>query len=254
MPQKRTLSIPALSLALLAAACNAESTWSRSEATESLYETSESWGLPSGSLQFGPAPNDSSFSGNGASPGSLPTGLLVPLQYQERGSWCGVASVQMVASYYGLVTDQCRLADLRDGYPEGTCCATPTDPGCDHGTPTTPMIRMLAGLGLYGAVSPEPLSENELRDEIINGRPVIITEAASSYSHALVAFGYDPGSVDGPATFAVNDPASGFRKLSYEELRSDYWSGAGVTTGSYYRLAPSPDGCNRGFDATCGGR
>lgn len=243
-----------LGLSLVTFACTAMSESTPPRVKDSaFYQTSNSWGLPANYVQFGPAGNSSPFLGDTASTNSTTVGLLVPLRNQEQGSWCALASVQMVASYYGLVTEQCRLADLRDGYPEGTCCAAPADTRCDHGTAFWPLIKVISALGLYGAASPAPLAEDELRDEIVNGRPVILVQVASTFSHAVVAFGYDEGTTDEPATFAVNDPVAGFRQLSYSELRAQYWAGSSVASGTFYRLAPSPDGCSRGFDPTCGG-
>lgn len=240
-------------VSLLTLACTAMSESSPQHLKDNaFYETSDSWGLPANHVQFGPAWNSTPFLGDTAAPVTPTVGLLVPLRSQEQGSWCALASVQMVASYYGLVASQCRLADLRDGYPEGTCCAAPTDTRCDHGTAFWPLIKVISALGLYGAASPGPLAEDELRDEILNGRPVILVEAATTFSHAVVAFGYDEGTADEPATFALNDPVSGFKQLSYTELRAQYWSGSSIASGTFYRLAPSPDGCNRGFDPTCG--
>ncbi|MBK5290397.1 MAG: C39 family peptidase [Acidobacteriia bacterium] len=140
------------------------------------------------------------------------------LQQQERSNWCWAAVTVSVLRFFSpeSQTRQCGIAhdelDLR--------CCEDAERKCNQVRSLQPP---LASIGrLRGEKRAEPLSFDEIRQEIDNGVPVCARIAwRSGGGHFVVISGYDILPKMGEVVI-VDDPQAGRSRLTYEGFLSRY--------------------------------
>ena len=150
--------------------------------------------------------------------------LHIPPVVQERPSWCWVAVGEMVFKYYDIPT--VHRTDFQCGIAQGMklCGAAPNCSECeipdsDSATMATMLQRypsLAAGSDLVGEIAltvqskTGSLSEAEVKQEIDEGRPIIVRVSPSGFKingisqHMALIVGYDDSS--GGLKLTVNDP------------------------------------------------
>lgn len=181
--------------------------------------------------------------------------LDVGFKKQECDDWCWAAVITMVADYYGRETSECSLATLRlDNLFE---CCVPSVCGsmpCNEPATHEDMSRILKDSGLWSRFYPRPLTEDELKLELSNGRPVIIGFNGVDASHVTVVTGFRPPEAgEGTIIYFALDPSLGVVSFDYENLRGGPVSGQYMPWIMSWRyISPREDGCNEQFDPLCG--
>jgi len=149
--------------------------------------------------------------------------LDVPFRAQEVDWWSWAAACEMVLQFDSTYVQQCRI--VSDSY-RTNCCDDPE--GCRF---YWSMERIQDALAAEGGLSSEsrnaPLTMGEIREEIAQERPVIVSleDVVRNYGHLVVIYGYDE-----PDLLYIHDPALGSVTLHYEE-------GFGVLGGNGFEWA-----------------
>ena len=113
--------------------------------------------------------------------------LGVPPVRQQTEVWCWAAVSEMIFRYYNVGTDQCNILSVWTGVD---CCSF--SGLCLHPAPIEIIQQTLFGLGNINSTAiPRSLSFDELRREIDQGRPVIMSYSGSFLGHVVLAYGYD---------------------------------------------------------------
>lgn len=168
--------------------------------------------------------------------GSCTYHLAVSLRPQQTSMWCWAASGQMVMEYLDAskAPAQCVQANKRFG--RGDCCNSPTPAGCVQGG--WPEFSKYGFT--YNTTSWAPLSQNDLRAEVLGGRPVAFSwHWNGGGGHMMVAHGYQDAdtSAGTPEMVEVSDPwapnVGDHRWITY----TAYVSGSGYTHwNDYYNV------------------
>lgn len=181
--------------------------------------------------------------------------LDVRLKKQECDNWCWAAAISMVSDYYGRPKRECSIASLRlDNLFQ--CCVDPicgTSP-CNEPATREDFDKILAASGLHWSFYLRPLTEEELKLELSNGRPVIVGFNGIESSHVAVAVGFRPpeGSEISSVYFLI-DPSVGHIDTDYEDLRNGPTSQEFMPwVMTWKNISTRTDGCNEQFDPLCG--
>lgn len=175
-----------------------------------------------------------------------PTSAFVPVQYelQPTQSWCWAASIQMALSGFGINKDQCSMVNYYIfGSANGgvwnttvgqycNCCNYPSGHdtlgtnfgySCINANYTPDITSEILRLGnKYSEKIEYPLSPDEIKMELSQGRPVInLYDPETTFSgHYAVIFGYDEHG------FYMYDPFYPSQPLS--PLLPQYWVGSNL--------------------------
>lgn len=154
--------------------------------------------------------------------------VSVPLEPQETNNWCWAATTEMIAHYFDQTCDQCALADEALGRTD--CCAgtCPQTAACNQ-----PGWVQFGSCGLTNEVSTEPLSWDDLRDQVYCAQePMGFAYGAKTggVGHVLVVNGY--AEINGVAYVSLVDPWApcngANRFITYTEYSAstvnDHWS------------------------------
>ena len=175
------------------------------------------------------------------------------LKPNENQSETWAVSVAMVVTYLGKPMAPCEVTSIgtESGFP---CCRHVLVPGtiayeqCRLPADVEHIDHTLELLGLHAVYTPRPLSSNELRAEISNGRPVIIAHAddkVPGLRHFMVVTGYR-----GKLYHALDPTSNGLAlELNYEDLL--YRAGKLPWRETWSMLSFRADACNPRFDAHC---
>ncbi len=175
---------------------------------------------------------------------------------QECDNWCWAATIVMAADYYGHEVKECSLASLRldnlfQCCVDPICGARPCDEPANYGE----VAEMLQeSSGLHSSFYPRPLTEDKLKLELSNGRPVIVGFNGVESSHAAIVAGFKPPEA-GEISFIyfILDPSLGPISLDYEALRQGPTSEEFMPwVMTWKNISPRLDGCNERFDPLCG--
>jgi hypothetical protein len=159
-----------------------------------------------------------------------PGGAPLPLTYvqQSQSNWCWAACGEMLFRFGEMPQwTQCALASAQFGL---TCCSDLPD-GCDQGC--WPHLAY-PGHGLDTDMVKAPLSLQEVRDELNDGRPVQVCYqwANTNSTHvALIVGEYSNGE------FEVFDPAAiyGRRRLPFSQIENAYSLGQWIRSFKFGR-------------------
>jgi hypothetical protein len=126
---------------------------------------------------------------------------------------------------------------------------------CNVGAPDADVDAALRAVGLRFVRVPRPLSERELRQEISNGRPVLVKRATGRAimvdgkvdreHHMFVVTGYD---VD---RYHVLDPAPKGRAMYLDYATLLHGDGHQVWRTSWTYLSFRPEACDPRFNPRC---
>jgi hypothetical protein len=169
--------------------------------------------------------------------GAPPTPTSKELEFtrwqQEETQWCWAACAGSIAAYYDPTSHwtQCSIVCALLGV--NSCCANGSDDSCnqpgylDH------------ALELVGRFDPPIVSNammwSELVAEIVTNEPIgVRIQWASGGGHFVVIDGFD--SSGATQRVDVQDPWDGYRRISYDDLCSNY-PGSGSWTHSYKTAA-----------------
>jgi hypothetical protein len=150
--------------------------------------------------------------------------LHIPPVFQERASWCWAAVGEMIFKYYDIPaahrTDyQCGIVQSRDLCKEVVNCIPCELPAGDEVTmvnlleqyPLRATVGKAAGrIALTAQVKSGTLSEAEVKNELDQGRPIIVGVSPRGFAvdgspqHMALIIGYDDSS--GTLMLTVNDP------------------------------------------------
>lgn len=142
----------------------------------------------------------------------IPATKILDVSFKaEAGSWWSwAASCEMVLRFNSRYVQQCSI--VSDSY--GTnCCDNPGE--CQF---NWDMGRIQGALLRNGDLSSElrnaPLTMEEVREEIAQDRPIIVSleDVVQNYGHLVVIYGYDE-----PDILYIHDPAYGSVTLGYDE-------------------------------------
>lgn len=181
--------------------------------------------------------------------------LDVRLKQQECDNWCWAAVISMISEYYGRPKRECSIASLRlDNIFQ--CCADPvcgTSP-CNEPATRQDFDKILAASGLHSSFYLRPLTEEELRLELSNGRPVIVAFNGVESSHVAIVFGFrPPEGAEASFIYFLIDPSVGYVNTDYEDLRNGPTSQEFMPwVMTWKRISIRADGCNERFDPLCG--
>ena len=119
-----------------------------------------------------------------------PVSLDVPLVNQNASEWCWLAASEMVMDYRNTTApSQCRMMEIANNVPAGTCCNNPV--ACN--APARSMAAVMAVIGNIGGVTSSyarPTDPLTLYRTLQNDDPVIMQVAmGGGGSHAVVLRG-----------------------------------------------------------------
>ena len=144
----------------------------------------------------------------GDAPGGSPNPLAVALIPQQTRMWCWAASCMMIVKYFkpSASISQCQEANSYYGNEQTDCCSSPTPNDCvNGGWPNFGQFGFSSQRTADSGTGGLPLSWNDLKNEIDNGRPVAFSwHRKSGGGHMMVACGYQV--TDGKNYVIVNDP------------------------------------------------
>ena len=135
--------------------------------------------------------------------------LNVPYYQQQTTVWCWLATIEMVAGYYGKNYQQCELASYAMNYQ---CCYN--FQVCAYPASNDYMTLLMQRLGLHGIQYNRGLSESEIINAIDNGQPIIAgsTNWMTQSGHVVVIAGYQK--TNQGIQYQVLDP---FTYVSYKD-------------------------------------
>lgn len=133
---------------------------------------------------------DGGTGGSNPSPTPTPTpvtgkSLNVPFDFQENQNWCWAATIKMVSDYYGNDVEQCAILSYWYGVQ---CCLYPY--ACDTTGSSGQIINTLAANGIYSQWLQSAFSFEQVKQEIDEGRPLILGYRNSFSGHVVVVYGY----------------------------------------------------------------
>lgn len=187
--------------------------------------------------------------GGGGSSGSpltpIPTARVLPAAFvaQETEVWCWAATVTEVLNYHGYPGAQCQIVGITTFANSTACCGVDPRVGsgpCVRVGSTSEMVNVISYISA-GRINPivvsSPLTFNELRNEIGNGRPVIAYYRNSFAGHVVVMYGYDTASSE----IYIHDPINGQFRVPYSQtfayapsFGGMVWAGAIVNIGNRF--------------------
>lgn len=155
------------------------------------------------------------------------SGAQVAVSYiqQECDELCWAAAVDMVAQPFNKSYSQCQTASFMVSSQAGqqyNCCyySACNDQYCNRAA-NDQMIGFVIknGLKLYYSEISRPLSQDELKRELANNRPVIVGYQGPFSGHVAVIVGYSAGN---PTMYTVYDPwpQFGMFTTAYENILS----------------------------------
>lgn len=190
---------------------------------------------------------------------------ITPMQ-QWCSQWCWAAVSTSISNYLGTqMTDsygqsrparECYLASVNGGFRDwSACCFAQAcqSQGCNRPVAWSNMDDALAIVGLNGRVVQRPLTEQEIRHEIANGRPIVVGVQGTGIGHVAMITGYTPGN---PFIYQLDDPwpysgmGSTRFQLTYRQILNGP-DGQSPWFGSWYRLSGRPDGCVPSVNPDC---
>ncbi|MCB9884650.1 MAG: C39 family peptidase [Planctomycetes bacterium] len=186
------------------------------------WSCSGSGGGTTPAAQPGPGPGTGSGPGTGAGPGPNAVRLQIPFRGQQTAVWCWAATAEMVLTYSGNPIPQCQMVSNWAHLP---CCSIPLA-ACAFAAPSIEFIQQtLFFEGLASQRAGRALSFSEVRENVLQGRPMILCYQGSFGGHVVVVYGYDDTSPGDPYIF-VHDPFYGSFYVPY--ATSGLYSGSSV--------------------------
>ena len=169
---------------------------------------------------------------------------------------CGMTSIAMVSTELGNPREPCQVASYVEMNGLSCCQLTKSSPvtdiaRCNKADYLTPVLHRM---GIYHLFKAQPLSENEIRVELSNGRPIIVViafhravDAGASVlsTHAIVIAGFSGNN------YLVHNPNREkpdillYAQLLHGDRESSDW------IESYYHFSYRIDGCNPRFRSDC---
>jgi hypothetical protein len=222
-------------------------------------------------------------------------GIVLPIEpiAQEEKNWCSIAAFAMLRTYFGSPVRQCQIANERTFFPPPLSSTVADDNGCCDPAAvhlefcarptlvTSDFDRLFATSGLYAIPLERTLTEHEIKRELSNGRPIIISyhfrhdyceehpDVTDCYGHTMLLTGFlPPNTAANTATataYVLLDPADGTeRQSSYAVLvrgaiieKAWPWTDGETIvvpypwTYSWMRIAPHANGCIITYDLSC---
>ncbi len=162
-----------------------------------------------------------------------------------RQNWA--AGIAMISNYLGMPKAPCQIASYKT--PGGvTCCdpgflsATGFDADCRRAASADKINRTCEAINLHYSYIQRPLSERELRTEISNGRPVLISQYTGYNAHQQIYL------LDGFSKnlYHVLDPAANGKAwdITYAGLFKRW-------NESWLLFSFRQDACNPQFNTNC---
>lgn len=177
----------------------------------------------------------------------------------ESSKLCWAASIAMISTYLGVPRKTCQVASYIS--PEViSCCELTKDSFssqrdyCNQTTLTSQSAFILHRMGIYAVYKTHPLTEEVIRYELSNGRPIMLHQALGippfrtnpTPGHIMIIVGF---TIKGK--YIVHDPTHVFPdELTYTELLHGTSKDTWTWLFSWYHFSYRPDGCNPRFQ-TC---
>ena len=161
-----------------------------------------------------------------------PRALPFALQRQQQTNWCWSACATSASLFYAPTSTwaQCKLVSAE--LAVGTCCQDGSSAACNQ---PYYLNRALTRTGNLAAMRAGRLAWNDLRTEIVAGRPVMARVGWSGGGgHFVVLTGYRW--ISGRAAVDIQDPWSGSSTLPVDDFAGNY-KGSGTWTHTYLTSA-----------------
>jgi hypothetical protein len=172
---------------------------------------------------------------------------------------CWATTIAMVSTYLGNPRSPCQIASYIANDGMSCCRLSPSSPKdaiarCNQGAYTSQITDTMHRMGIYQLHLDGPLDEDRLRNQLSNGRPVILEMSYKvkegdkdvPKGHVVVIAGYKNGQY-----LVLNPNRRSSDMLTYDQLLHGENTFKWTWSATWHHFSYRPDGCNPRFNTHC---